>query len=172
MAAFSVFLGFIVVWMIVSHSIEIVIGKKTIAGKARTVIYMLKVSIDKVLMMMKVLQAKKHETYTPYSGPTRNTTSTTRCAAPTTRDAPPTTRDAPPTTRDAPPTTRSAPPIRNVSIFQHHETEVLPNCSDSSSAHTYENWLKKGYQVKKGEKAAYKFYGQYIFRRDQVVMKR
>ena len=37
------------------------------------------------------------------------------------------------------------------------------------SGHTYEKWQELGYQVKRGEKAAYEYYGNYIFTRDQVV---
>ena len=36
------------------------------------------------------------------------------------------------------------------------------------SGHTYDKWQELGYQVKKGEKAAYKYYGQSIFTKDQV----
>lgn len=38
-----------------------------------------------------------------------------------------------------------------------------------AEGHTYEKWQELGYQVKKGEKAAYRFYGNNIFTRDQVV---
>jgi hypothetical protein len=39
----------------------------------------------------------------------------------------------------------------------------------SDEGHTYDKWLELGYQVKRGEKAAYKYYGRYIFESDQVV---
>lgn len=35
--------------------------------------------------------------------------------------------------------------------------------------HTYEKWQELGYQVKNGEHASYKLYGQKIFKRNQVV---
>jgi hypothetical protein len=35
--------------------------------------------------------------------------------------------------------------------------------------HTYEKLQELGYQVNKGQKAAYRFYGNNIFTRDQVV---
>ena len=38
-----------------------------------------------------------------------------------------------------------------------------------AKGHTYEKWQELGYQVKKGQKAAYQFYGNNIFTRDQVV---
>lgn len=38
-----------------------------------------------------------------------------------------------------------------------------------AKGHTYEKWQEMGYQVKKGQKAAYRFYGNNIFTRDQVV---
>ncbi|UUO25443.1 hypothetical protein FGD67_21160 [Colwellia sp. M166] len=38
-----------------------------------------------------------------------------------------------------------------------------------AKGHTYEKWQELGYQVKKGQKAAYRFYGNNIFTRDQVV---
>ena len=41
--------------------------------------------------------------------------------------------------------------------------------NNSKGGHTYDKWQELGYQVKKGEKYAYKMYGQYIFTRDQVV---
>lgn len=41
--------------------------------------------------------------------------------------------------------------------------------SAKRNGHTYEVWQRLGYQVKKGEKAAYKHYGNYVFTRDQVV---
>lgn len=38
-----------------------------------------------------------------------------------------------------------------------------------ANAHTYNKWKELGYQVKKGESAAYKLYGKSIFTRDQVT---
>jgi hypothetical protein len=38
--------------------------------------------------------------------------------------------------------------------------------------HTYEKWQELGYQVRKGEKARYCYYGKHVFSRDQVVRKR
>jgi hypothetical protein len=38
----------------------------------------------------------------------------------------------------------------------------------SSGGHTYEKWQQLGYQVRRGEKAAYKYYGKSIFTEDQV----
>ena len=42
------------------------------------------------------------------------------------------------------------------------------NATSASSGHTYEKWLELGYQVRSGEKAAYKYYGKSIFTADQV----
>jgi len=41
--------------------------------------------------------------------------------------------------------------------------------SRENESHTYDKWLELGYQVRKGEKYAYKFYGKYMFTRDQVA---
>jgi hypothetical protein len=38
-----------------------------------------------------------------------------------------------------------------------------------SKGHTYEKWLELGYQVRKGEKSAYRYYGNNILTRVQVV---
>lgn len=38
-----------------------------------------------------------------------------------------------------------------------------------AKGHTYNKWQELGYQVKKGETAAYRYYGNNIFTRDQVV---
>ncbi len=38
-----------------------------------------------------------------------------------------------------------------------------------SNGHTYDKWQELGYQVKRGESAAYKYYGNNVFTRDQVV---
>lgn len=38
-----------------------------------------------------------------------------------------------------------------------------------AKGHTYEKWQELGYQVNKGQKSTYLFYGNNIFTRDQVV---
>jgi hypothetical protein len=38
----------------------------------------------------------------------------------------------------------------------------------TSNGHTYNKWRELGYQVRRGEKAAYKYYGKSIFTREQV----
>lgn len=47
---------------------------------------------------------------------------------------------------------------------EEHEEEEKDN-----EGHTYDKWQSLGYQVKRGEKAAYNFYGKSIFTKDQVT---
>ncbi|GAD78651.1 MULTISPECIES: hypothetical protein [Vibrio] len=48
------------------------------------------------------------------------------------------------------------------------DQEYIDNDTNSNEGHTYDKWRELGYQVRRGEKAAYKYYGKSIFTRDQV----
>lgn len=59
-------------------------------------------------------------------------------------------------------------------LAEHERNELQTRFHDNEikeESHSYENWLKRGYQVKRGEVAAYKYYGNHIFKRSQVVKK-
>jgi len=50
-------------------------------------------------------------------------------------------------------------------------TKVYSSSSSSKGGHTYDKWQELGYQVKRGETAAYTHYGKKIFVKNQVVKK-
>jgi len=181
---FALFIGVILIWYLCSIIFEKISGKKTIAGTARDTLTVMSNSVlidtlkDCSVEYLESLYNDGTITHIQYSDALKEKLDKTNFYSINDITAIDQTRTINPTRMlNAPKAvnpTRTSNTSREVSTFRRYATDTLTDndSHNSSEGHTYENWIKNGYQVKKGEKAAYKYYGKSIFTKDQVVRRR